>query len=75
MVKNAVRLLALDAFPTGGFLSTETASPHQGVVFIRADGNATLLWQPDHLEALPPFPRRMGSTSLWMYGRARATCG
>ena len=25
VVKNAVRLLALDAFPTGGFLSTETA--------------------------------------------------
>jgi eukaryotic-like serine/threonine-protein kinase len=56
VVKNAVRLLALDAFPTGGFLSTETASPHQGLVFIRADGNATLLWRPEHLDASAAIP-------------------
>jgi Tol biopolymer transport system component len=48
VVKDAVRLLNLDSFPTGGFLSAETASPHHKLLFITAEGISKVLWTPDH---------------------------
>jgi Tol biopolymer transport system component len=51
VVKDAVRLGNLDSFPTGGFLSLETASPHHKLLFITAEGISNVLWTPEQLDA------------------------
>jgi len=56
VVKNAVRLEALDSFPTGGFLSAEVASPRRTLLFIAAEGNANVLWKPEQADVRFTIP-------------------
>jgi serine/threonine protein kinase len=56
VVKDAVRLGPLDLFPSGGFLSAEIASPHHPLLFIKADGNASVLWRPEQVEVRFAIP-------------------
>jgi len=51
VVKEAVRLGNLDSFPTGGFLSLETASSHPKLLFMTTDGMSKVLWSPEQLDA------------------------
>jgi len=56
VVKNAVRLVVLDSFPTGGFLSPDIASPRHTLLFITADGNASVLWRPEQVDVGAAIP-------------------
>jgi hypothetical protein len=56
VVKNAVRLGALDSFPTGGFLSPDIASSRPTLLFITAEGNANVLWRPEQVDVGAAVP-------------------
>ncbi len=56
VVKNAVQVEGLNAFPTGGFFSVERSTLHPGLLFIQGDGNATIVWRPEQLEVGPAIP-------------------
>jgi serine/threonine protein kinase len=58
VVKNAVRLGALDSFPTGGFLSPDIASTRPTLLFITVEGDANVLWRPEQVNfgAAVPSP-------------------